>query len=118
MRFVLFCVSTYYIFRSIHRLYVSPLRSIPGPRFAAISDLWLISHVLRLRRCRAVHDLFKQYGPIVRAAPNKVFFLDVQTMKHVYGASARLSKSAFYKSLLTYVLIIVFLVFDFTRVYF
>ena len=100
----LLCVLIYYTFRSIYRLYFSPLRSIPGPWFAAISDLWLISHVLRLRRCRAVDDLFKTYGPIVRAAPNKVFFLDVPTMKHVYGASAKLSKSSFYKSLLTYVL--------------
>jgi hypothetical protein len=88
------CVATY-------RLFFSPLRSIPGPWYAAVSDLWHLSHVLRLRRCRGIDDLFKKYGPIVRIAPNMVAFLDVNSMKVVYGTSSRLSKTTQYKSFVT-----------------
>jgi hypothetical protein len=88
------CVATY-------RLFFSPLSSIPGPWYAAVSDLWHLSHVIRLRRCRGIDDLFKKYGPIVRVAPNLVAFLDANSMKVVYGTSARLHKSMQYKSLMT-----------------
>ena len=88
------CVATF-------RLFFSPLRSIPGPWYAAVSDLWHLSHVLRLRRCRGIDELFNKYGPIVRVAPNIVAFLDVKAMKVVYGTNARLSKSSMYKSCMT-----------------
>lgn len=94
----------------VHRLFLSPLARarLPGPWYAAISDLWLISHVLRLRRCRAIDSLLDVYGgrnesgkggKIVRVAPNMVVFLDVEERKRVYGVSARLEKSTFYKCL-------------------
>ncbi|OCB88939.1 cytochrome P450 [Sanghuangporus baumii] len=57
--------------------------------------------MLRLRRCRAIDDLLRKYGPIVRVAPNKVIFLDSATMKVVYGVSSKLNKSKFYKCLTT-----------------
>ncbi|KAH8115847.1 cytochrome P450 [Phellopilus nigrolimitatus] len=87
---------------ALRRLFISPLRGVPGPWYAAISDLWLTSHILRLRRCYALDDLFRKYGPIVRIAPNKILFVDVQTLKNVYGVSGRLSKSSWYKSFMTY----------------
>ncbi|KAH8114074.1 cytochrome P450 [Phellopilus nigrolimitatus] len=91
----------YIVSVAIYRLFLSPLRGIPGPWYAAVSDIWLVSHVLRLRRCRALDDLFLKYGPIVRMAPNKILFVDVPAMKTVYGVSSRLSKSSWYKALLT-----------------
>lgn len=94
----IYCLSV-----ALYQLFFSPLHSVPGPWYAAISDFWLITHVLRLRRCRAINDLLHKYGPLVRVAPNKVIFLDASTMKTVYGVSSKLSKSVFYKSLLTYV---------------
>ncbi len=92
-------LSSYWAAISFYRLFLSPLRKIPGPWYAAISHFWLTTHVLRLRRCRAIDELLLKYGHIVRVAPNKVIFNDVPTTKIVYGVSAKLDKSEFYSSL-------------------
>ncbi|KAH9002282.1 cytochrome P450 [Lactarius hatsudake] len=81
-------------------LCLSPLCDIPGPWYAAISDFWLTTHVLRLQQCRTIHALFEVYGPVVRVGPNKVVFNDISTTKNVYSL-LKFDKSAYYKSLLT-----------------
>ena len=86
-----------------YRLFLSPLASLPGPWYAAISDLWITTHVVRMQQCRVVQDLFDTYGPIVRIGPNKVAFCDAGTMRSVYCVH-KFDKSAYYKSLLTWVL--------------
>lgn len=93
----------YFLSVATYRLFLSPLRSVPGPWYAAISSFWMTTHILRLRRCRAIDELIQKYGPIVRVDPNTVIFVDLQTLKSVYGVSSKLSKTTFYKSLLTFV---------------
>ena len=87
----------------IYRVFFSPLAAVPGPWYAAVSDGWMGLNTLRLRRCRAIDDLLKKYGPIVRIGPNKVAFLDSATMKTIYSTSSRLAKSDFYKGMQMYV---------------
>ncbi|KAJ7291563.1 cytochrome P450 [Mycena rebaudengoi] len=86
--------------RAIHLLLFHPLSQIPGPWYAAISSLWITSHVLRLQQCKTIHQLFDTYGPVVRIAPNKVVFCDLGAMKSVYS-TWKFAKSDYYKSLLT-----------------
>lgn len=90
----------YILFRFIHNLFLSPLSAIPGPWFAAVSNIWLNVNIIRLRRCKAVHKLFEDYGPVVRVAPNKIVFRDMSTMRAVYSTH-KFNKSVYYKSLLT-----------------
>lgn len=97
----------FFIAVASHRIILMPLHNVPGPWYAAISDLWFTFHVLRLRRCRAINDLLTKYGPIVRVTPNRVIFNDINVMKSVYGVRNRLNKSTFYKCLQTWVLGIV-----------
>ena len=93
--------SVCYIFAVIvYRVHFSPLAALPGPWYAALSDLWITTHVLRMQQCRTVHDLFKRYGPVVRIGPNKVAFCDFTTMRSVYCLQ-KFDKSPYYKSLLT-----------------
>ena len=94
-------VALYLILCALYQLYFSPLCDIPGPWYAAISDFWLTTHVLRLQQCRVIDALFKKYGPVVRVAPNKVVFNDLSTTKNVYSI-LRFDKSTYYKSLLTF----------------
>ncbi|KAJ7766378.1 cytochrome P450 [Mycena maculata] len=89
-----------FLFRAIHLLFFHPLSSIPGPWYAAVSSLWITSHVLRLEQCKTIHALFETYGPVVRIAPNKVVFCDLGAMKSVYS-TWKFDKSDYYKSLLT-----------------
>ncbi|KAF9254261.1 cytochrome P450 [Marasmius fiardii PR-910] len=86
--------------RAIYNLFLSPLSAIPGPWYAAISDFWLTTHVVRLEQCKVVHSLFEQYGPVVRVGPNKVFFNDLSSTRNVYSIH-KFDKSDYYKSLLT-----------------
>ncbi|KAF7366924.1 hypothetical protein MSAN_00951100 [Mycena sanguinolenta] len=88
------------VFRAIHLLFFHPLSAIPGPWYAAVSSLWITSHVLRLEQCKTIHTLFQTYGPVVRIAPNKVVFCDLGAMKSVYS-TWKFDKSDYYKSLLT-----------------
>ncbi|KAG6868113.1 hypothetical protein C0993_007491 [Termitomyces sp. T159_Od127] len=89
-----------FFFRAIYNLFLSPLSAIPGPWYAAVSDLWITTHVLRLQQCKIIHELFEKYGPVVRIGPNKVVFRDLSTMRNVYSIH-KFDKSPFYKGLLT-----------------
>ncbi|KIJ97258.1 hypothetical protein K443DRAFT_681651 [Laccaria amethystina LaAM-08-1] len=93
-------VFTYLFIRVIYNLFLSPLSAIPGPWYAAISDLWITIHVVRLRQCQTIQELFEVYGPVVRVGPNKVVFRDISTMRNVYNIH-KFDKSTYYKSLLT-----------------
>ncbi|KAJ3506033.1 hypothetical protein NLJ89_g7099 [Agrocybe chaxingu] len=93
-------VFTYLFIRIIYNLFLSPLSAIPGPWHYAISDLPLISHVVRLQQCKTVQSLFETYGPVVRVGPNRVVFRDFSTMRNVYSVH-KFDKSNYYKSLLT-----------------
>ncbi|KAJ7628908.1 cytochrome P450 [Roridomyces roridus] len=90
----------FFLCRAIYLLFFHPLSAIPGPWYAAISSLWITSHILRLEQCKTIHALFQKYGPIVRIAPNKVVFCDLGAMKSVYS-TWKFDKSDYYKSLLT-----------------
>lgn len=91
---------TYILFRAIYNLFLSPLSAIPGPWYAAVSDFWITTHVLRLRQCKVVQELLDAYGPVVRIAPNKVVFRDLSTMRSVYTVH-KFDKSSYYKGLHT-----------------
>ncbi len=84
----------------VYNLFLSPLCAIPGPWYAAVSDMWLTVHVLRLEQCKVIQQLFETYGPVVRVGPNKVVFNDLSTMRSVYSVH-KFDKSSYYKSLLT-----------------
>lgn len=97
----------WYTIHVVYNLYFSPLSSIPGPKLAGFTDLWLIFHgALQFRQCKVIHELFEIYGPVVRIGPGKVAFKDLGAGKVVYGGSiggARFEKSDWYKSLMTFV---------------
>ncbi|KAG6915908.1 hypothetical protein DXG01_009278 [Tephrocybe rancida] len=88
------------LFRAIYNLFLSPLSAIPGPWYAAVSDFWITTHVLRLQQCKTIQELFEVYGPVVRIGPNKVVFRDLSTMRNVYSIH-KFDKSPYYKGLLT-----------------
>ncbi|EKM60141.1 uncharacterized protein PHACADRAFT_206323 [Phanerochaete carnosa HHB-10118-sp] len=92
--------ATYVLSLAFYRLFLSPLASIPGPWYAAVSGFWITTHVVRMRQCRTVQDLFDTYGPIVRIGPNKIAFCDAGTMRSVYCVH-KFDKSAYYKSIIT-----------------
>jgi hypothetical protein len=98
---------TFLFIKIIYNLFLSPLCAIPGPWHYAISDVFLLVHVVRLRQCKRVQELFETYGPVVRVGPNKVVFRDLSTTRNVYSVY-KFDKSSYYKSLLTCVFLFIY----------
>ncbi|KAK8075890.1 hypothetical protein PG997_010553, partial [Apiospora hydei] len=98
-------LSAFWTLRVVWRLYFHPLSKYPGPRIAAISDIWYAYHSLRGRWPWAVEDVLKKYGMsaqnfspgideltfwlqgnVVRVAPNELVFVSPQAFADLYGS--------------------------------
>lgn len=69
---------------AIYRLFMHPLAGVPGPRLAAVSNVWQARHV-RNGRARALgRTLHAEYGPVVRIGPNEVCFNTAEAFREIY----------------------------------
>lgn len=86
----------FHIIVRLSRALFSPLKDIPGPFWTRFTTIWYFN---RVRYGRFEHEnisLHKEYGPIVRIAPNQYSISDVSAIKTVYGTGSRFAKSAWY----------------------
>ncbi|KAF2187920.1 cytochrome P450 [Zopfia rhizophila CBS 207.26] len=70
---------------NLHDLYLHPLRHVPGPKWAAFSDLRYAVNLLRGRAVTDILQLHQKYGPVVRVAPDEVSFTTADSLKSIYG---------------------------------
>jgi hypothetical protein len=89
----------YAALRAIYQLFLSPIKKIPGPWYAAISNVWATMQLLCMQQCKSIHALFDTYGSVVRIGPNKVIFRDSDSMKNVYSV-LKFEKINYYRSFL------------------
>lgn len=61
------------------------LHDIPSPFPASFTNLWLLYQCRRGRRFRAVDDLHKKHGSLVRIQPHHVSVADVDAINPIYG---------------------------------
>ncbi|KAJ7074029.1 cytochrome P450 [Mycena amicta] len=83
--------------KGIYNVFFHPLRSVPGPWYAAISDLWLSWNIFLFKQTPTIQELLEKYGPVVRIAPNKVIFRDQEAVRDVYLVR-KFDKSPMYKN--------------------
>jgi len=69
----------------LYRLFLHPLSRVPGPRLAAISNVWHAYYARNGRMLELGKTLHKKYGPAVRVGPNEVWFDSVEAFKAIYG---------------------------------
>ncbi|EJD53380.1 cytochrome P450 [Auricularia subglabra TFB-10046 SS5] len=83
----------------VWELGLSPLarQRVPGPKLAAVSNAWFEWVTLRFRRTASVHELFKQYGPVVRVGSNRVVFNEAAVVKELYRTH-KFRKTPFYEN--------------------
>jgi cytochrome P450 len=81
-------------------LILSPLRSIPGPWYAAITSYYLILRDLAGQRTKTIHRLHEIYGPVVRIGPNEVSFSSGAVVKELYGQTSNYLKAPIYEAFL------------------
>ena len=69
-----------------YRICFHPLARIPGPRLAAVSNVWQARYVRDGRIRQLALTLHKKYGPVVRVGPEEVWVCDgVQGVRQIYG---------------------------------
>ncbi|ROW04726.1 hypothetical protein VMCG_04770 [Cytospora schulzeri] len=81
---VLGAISVYAALRSLYLLYFHPLAKYPGPRIAALSNIWYAHHWLPGRYPWAIEDALRKYGDVVRIAPNELVFFTPQAFADIY----------------------------------
>lgn len=80
------------------RAAVSPLRSIPGPFWARLTDLWYFNRVRLGSFEKDNIQLHQEHGPVVRVSPNHYSICDPAAVKIIYGSGSKFRKSAWYEA--------------------
>ncbi|KAI9459866.1 putative P450 monooxygenase [Lactarius psammicola] len=80
-------ILTPFIWRIVYNLYFHPLSHFPGPKLAACSRLWLgYREVVRGESLSDLRvELHRQYGEIVRLAPNELHFSNPAAYNDIYN---------------------------------
>ena len=80
----------------IHRAYLSPLRHIPGPLICRLTSLWTYYHSYIGDACTLIDELHKNYGPVIRIAPNEVCISDGAALAPIYSEKGGFLKAPCY----------------------
>ncbi|KAA8907976.1 cytochrome P450 [Sphaerosporella brunnea] len=75
---------------------LSPYAGVPGPFWASLTRFWYLNRINAQDMHRYTKMLHKQYGPLVRIAPNEVSVSDPAAMKQIYAVNAGYTKTDFY----------------------
>ncbi|KAL4743985.1 cytochrome P450 [Aspergillus similis] len=84
------------IIRSLYLLHRHPLSSIPGPRLAACTSLWLAYHTYIGDECSTLFALHQRYGPVLRIAPNDIDIASGDAIEPIYLARGGFPKTPVY----------------------
>lgn len=68
-----------------YRLHFHPLANVPGPRWAAVSNVWDALQVRNGRVGQLAIALHQKYGDAVRVGPNEVWFNSKEAFAQIYG---------------------------------
>lgn len=81
---------------AIYRLFFHPLRHYPGPKLAAVSELYrLYFDIIKGgEMTNHLHTLHAAYGPVVRTGPNRLHFNDYDAFFDIYRPGASFPKDA------------------------
>ncbi|KAI0379537.1 cytochrome P450 [Hypomontagnella monticulosa] len=77
-------ITIYTSLRYIYLSYFHPASRFPGPKLAAISNLWYAYQWLSGRYPWAVEEALRKYGDVVRVAPNELVFITPQAASDIY----------------------------------
>ena len=84
------------IIRSLYLLCGHPLSSVPGPKLAACTSLWLAYHTYIGDECSTLIALHQRYGPVLRIAPNDVDIASGDAIEPIYLARGGFPKTPVY----------------------
>ncbi|OJI83695.1 hypothetical protein ASPTUDRAFT_170703 [Aspergillus tubingensis CBS 134.48] len=84
---------------AVYSLTLHPLAKFPGPKWAAISQVFYCRMSMSGKIHLQLEELHRQYGDVVRIAPNELSFATASAWKDIYNTtgSGTFIKSTFYK---------------------
>lgn len=74
---------------ALTRLFVHPLARVPGPRLAAVTNLWHAHYARNGRMLELATTLHQEYGPVVRVGPNEVWLNSKEAFRAIYSEMSR-----------------------------
>ncbi|KAI9865656.1 MAG: hypothetical protein M1813_002114 [Trichoglossum hirsutum] len=79
----------------VYRLYLHPLAHVPGPKLAAITNLYglYFSVVGGSRFYIQIQKLHEEYGPIIRITPSEIHLGDPENYEKIYHVGTKYWKS-------------------------
>ncbi|KAG6872652.1 hypothetical protein C0995_007982 [Termitomyces sp. Mi166 len=84
--------AVYFITLAAYRLFWHPLSKFPGPRLAAITDLYSAYYDLGGALVDHLEDLHRAYGSIVRISPEQLHFNNPHAFDHIYSPGSKFTK--------------------------
>jgi cytochrome P450 len=90
------CFCIWLILSFIYNVFFHPLARVPGPFVARFSRFWLVYNMARGRFHEVNQALHKQYGSVVRVAPNEVSVVSPEALKTVHGQNTEFTKGDWY----------------------
>ncbi|TKX25545.1 cytochrome P450 monooxygenase-like protein 16 [Elsinoe australis] len=95
----LLSLSLLYLVYTLYTYLTSPLRQIPGPFLASLTNYWRFLSVLQGKHHEVQRTLHDTYGPAVRLGPNCITVTDPSLIKVLYPLQKpRFIKSDYYKT--------------------
>ncbi|KAL4788907.1 cytochrome P450 [Aspergillus venezuelensis] len=79
-----------------YRAFLSPLRHIDGSLSLRLTKLSHVWKQARYRNCEVLHELYSEYGDLVRTGPNEVTAFGTDAFTKVHGKSSRCGRAAYY----------------------
>jgi cytochrome P450 len=89
------CIALVVLFSIIRSKY-NGLSKIPGPWLASYTKLWRLYDVYKGHAHLTAIRLHRQYGPLVRIAPNVVSVADPREISRIYNIKGDYTKTGFY----------------------
>ncbi|KAI1103282.1 cytochrome P450 [Jackrogersella minutella] len=80
----------------VYCIWFHPLAKYPGPKLAAVSQIWFIWSWTTGRYPHILEEAHRKYGDVVRIAPNELSFGTVQAHRDIYSTPSK-SKKPFLK---------------------
>ncbi|KAI0594386.1 cytochrome P450 [Biscogniauxia sp. FL1348] len=78
-----------FVGRSVYRLTFHPLAKFPGPKLAAISDIWYAKAYTSGYYPFIIQKMHAKYGDVIRIAPNELSFAAPGTFKEIYNYATK-----------------------------
>ncbi|CAJ2512815.1 Uu.00g009340.m01.CDS01 [Anthostomella pinea] len=77
-------VSFYASFRCFYNLYFHPAAKYPGPRLAAISNIWITG-----KYPSVIAKAHEKYGDVVRISPNELVFITPKAASDIFASQVK-----------------------------